>query len=52
MMGFSEKIICKLKGHMYEKTKQEPDGWGYIATWFTCDRCGHETVVTEREDEV
>ncbi|WP_221830758.1 hypothetical protein [Neobacillus niacini] len=52
MMGILSNIICKLKGHVYEESSQKPDGWGYIATWFICNRCGHENVVTEREDQV
>lgn len=52
MMSIFAKITCKLKGHVYEETNQRPDGWGYIATWFVCNRCGEEKVVTEREDEV
>lgn len=51
MMSIFAKITCKLKGHVYEETNQRPDGWGYIATWFVCNRCGHEKVVTKREDE-
>ena len=51
MMGILAQIICKLKDHVYEETNQKPDGWGYIATWFICNRCGHEKVVTIREDE-
>ncbi|WP_307301787.1 hypothetical protein [Neobacillus driksii] len=47
-MGILTKIIRKLKGHVYEESNQRPDGWGYIATWFICDRCGHEKVFTER----
>jgi hypothetical protein len=50
MMGILAKIICKLKGHVYEETNQRSDGWGYIATWFLCNRCGHEKVETIRED--
>lgn len=50
MMEILAKITCKLKGHDFEETNQKPDGWGYIATWFECNRCGHETVVTEREE--
>jgi hypothetical protein len=52
MMGILAKISCKLKGHVYKETNQKPDGWGYIATWFLCNRCGHEKLVTKREDEV
>jgi hypothetical protein len=52
LMGILTKIICKLKGHIYEETNRRPDGWGYVATWFLCNRCGHEKVVTIREDEV
>lgn len=52
MMGVLAKITCKLKGHVYEETEQKPDGWGYIATWFICNRCGHEKVVTNREENV
>ena len=51
-MALFSKIICKFKGHVYEESNQEPDGWGYIATWFTCNRCGNEKVVTKREEEV
>jgi hypothetical protein len=52
MMSILAKIICQLKGHVYEETIQKPDGWGYIATWYMCSRCSHEKVVTEREDDV
>lgn len=52
MMGMFAKIICKLKGHVFEETNQRPDGWGYVATWLICNRCGHETVVTKRKDDV
>ncbi|MEH7235613.1 hypothetical protein [Bacillus sp. JJ1562] len=51
-MDILAKINCKLKGHVFEEIKKRPDGWGYIATWFICDRCGHEKVVTEREDDI
>lgn len=51
-MGILAKISCKVKGHVYEEKNEKPDGFGYIATWLKCSRCGHETVVTRREDEV
>ncbi|WP_155928749.1 hypothetical protein [Bacillus sp. UNC41MFS5] len=50
-MSILANIICKFKGHVYEEINQRPDGWGYIATWFRCKRCGNETVVTKREDK-
>ncbi|WP_186328751.1 hypothetical protein [Bacillus sp. X1(2014)] len=50
-MSILANIICKFKGHVYEEINQRPDGWGYIATWYRCNRCGNETVVTKREDE-
>lgn len=52
MMSILAKINCKLKGHVYKEGEQIPDGWGYIATFFICNRCGHEKVITKREDEV
>jgi len=51
-MSVFAKIACKLKGHVYEETEQRSDGWGYLATWFICNRCGHEKVVTEREEKI
>ena len=50
-MSLLANIICKFKGHVYEEINQRPDGWGYIATWYRCNRCGDETVVTKREDK-
>jgi len=50
-MSILANVICKFKGHVYEEINQRPDGWGYIATWYRCNKCGHETVVTKREDE-
>jgi len=50
-MSILANIICKFKGHVYEEINQRPDGWGYIATWYRCNRCGNETVVTKREDK-
>ncbi|WHY68959.1 hypothetical protein [Neobacillus sp. SuZ13] len=50
-MSILANIICKFKGHVYEEINQRPDGWGYIATWYRCNRCGNETVLTKREDE-
>lgn len=50
-MSILANILCKIKGHVYEEINQRRDGWGYIATWYRCNRCGDETVVTKREDE-
>ena len=50
-MSILANIICKFKGHVYEEINQRPDGWGYIATWYRCNRCGDKTVVTKREDK-
>lgn len=42
-MLFIKKWICKRKGHNFQHTHKESDGWGNEWSWKVCDRCDYST---------
>jgi hypothetical protein len=47
---FFKKWLCKRKGHDFEYTHVEPDGWGNHWYWKKCNRCNFSTFdITDKK---